>query len=471
LYSVRWRLRPRRSCFPPDRKAPSALVELQNSFASVAEKAFPAVVVITNKQIDRVPMYPNLPPDMYFFFPFFFQQPGPARPVPQPQGAPQIPKPVGKGSGVIIRPDGMILTNYHVVKDADALEVRLFDGRVFDSARNKKAVKIVGVDEETDLAVIQIGGGKLRDLPALQFADSSKVRVGDWAIAIGAPFNLDYSVSVGVVSQKGRYDLEMNTYENYIQTDASINPGNSGGPLLNIYGEVIGINDFIVTGGSRGSVGLGFAIDSNLARQVAASIIENGYVVRPWLGISMQPLTEDLKKQFNVERGVLINEVMPGDPADKAGLKPGDVILKVGDREVRTPHDVQFAVLAYKPGDKIRLTISRNGKEKVISVVAREKDRGGKRGIRSENDLLNKLGLALQESDQGVIVVGVVQGSPADYAQIRRGDVILEVNRREVKTIDDIVRALAESRNGVAVFYINRRGARFFVPVPLNEGK
>ncbi len=440
---------------------------LQNTFSDVAAKAIPAVVVITNKQIERQgPMYPNLPPELQFFF-GIPRQPQPLQP---PRNVRQLPKPVGKGSGIIIRPNGYIVTNYHVIKGADALEVRLRDGRVFDNAQDKKQVRIVGVDKETDLAVLQIGNGKLEHLPYLQFADSSKVRVGDWAIAVGAPFNLDYSVSVGVVSQKGRYDLQMNTYENYIQTDASINPGNSGGPLLNIYGKVIGINDFIVTGGpaSRGSVGLGFAIDSDLARQVTDSIIAHGRVVRPWLGIAMQTLTDALKKQFGVKTGVLVSEVMSGDPADKAGVKAGDVILKVGDKTVRTPHDVQFAVLAYKPGDKIRLLINRGGKIKTIAIKARErKESEETASIHSQDDLLNKLGLALQAGDRGVVVTGVVQGSPADFAQIQRGDLILQVNRRRVKTVDDVLAALGKSHNGMAVFYIERRGTKFFVAVPM----
>ncbi|NOY81192.1 MAG: PDZ domain-containing protein [Kiritimatiellaeota bacterium] len=449
---------------------------LQNAFANVAQKAFPAVVVITNKQVaQQMPMYPQLPPEFRFFFPGPFN-----RPVPPGRGrpgerfhrrAPQVPQPVGKGSGVIIDPRGYVLTNFHVIKDADALEVRLHDGQVFDSARDKKAVVVVGRDEETDLAILRIGNGKVKDLPVLPLADSEKVRVGDWAIAVGAPFNLDYSVSVGVVSQKGRYDLSMNTYENYIQTDASINPGNSGGPLLSIRGEIIGINDFIVTGGgSRGSIGLGFAISSNLARQVADDLIKKGRVVRPWLGIAMQTLTPELEKQFGVKKGVLVSEVMKGDPADKAGIEPGDVILQVGKRPVRTPHDVQFAVLAYNPGDKIKLLIDRRGKRMVKQVTAREKSgKGGGTSIRSRDDLLNQLGLALDESDEGVVVAGVVQGSPADVAQIRRGDIILEVNRHAVKTAEDVVAAISAAKSDTAVFYINRRGDKYFVAVPLGD--
>jgi serine protease Do len=295
--------------------------------------------------------------------------------------------------------------------------------------------------------------------------------VGQWAIAVGAPFSLDYSISVGVVSQKGRYDLNMNTYENYIQTDASINPGNSGGPLLDVHGRVIGINDFIVTGGgmSRGSVGVGFAISSNLARQVVEDLREHGKVVRPWLGVAMQELTSELREQFGVDQGVLVSQVLEGDPAEKAGIKSGDVIVRIGDREVRTPHDLQFAILSYDPGDYIEMHLVRDGKEKTIKVQVREKngDRTVSSGIGTRDDILNQLGLALQDVEEGVIVTGVVGGSPADLASIRRGDLVLEVNRRDVESVNDVLESLSKTRRGTALFYLDRRGERFYVPVSL----
>jgi len=445
-------------------------VQLQDAFTQVAESAFPAVVVITNKRVERRPMYPQLPPEFHHFF-------GVPRTPQEPReddSGDKVPQPAGRGSGVIIRDTGFIVTNHHVIQDSDALEVKLWDGRVFDSAIDKDAVEVFGSDAETDLAVIRIGGGKLKDLPALEFADSTKTKIGEWAIAVGAPFNLDYSVTVGVVSQKGRYDMNMNTYENYIQTDASINPGNSGGPLLNIRGQVIGISDFIVTGGgmSRGSVGIGFAIASDLVSQIAEDLIENREVIRPWLGIAMQGLDDDLKKQFDVESGVLISEVMENDPADKAGLKPGDVILKVGDKEVRTPHDVQFAVLSYKPGDEIPVHIDRNGEKKTVQVTARRKDGKDSTTVVSRDipdDLLRDLGLTLQEADGNVTVAHVVPGSAAAAARLMQGDTVLEVNRQAVKTVAAVVKALGESRHNMAVFYVDRRGSKFFVPIHLGD--
>lgn len=453
---------------------PSALAQLEEAFTSVAERASAAVVVITNKQVERRPQgrqLGELPPELRYFFGLpQDDEGGPA----DPRG-PQVPVPAGRGSGLIIRPDGYIVTNYHVIEDADALEVKLHDGRVFDSGRDAEEVVVIGSDRDTDLAVLRIGKGKLKDLPTLPFADSSKVKPGQFAIAVGAPFNFDYSVSVGHVSQKGRHGVRMNHYENYIQTDASINPGNSGGPLLNLKGEVLGINEFIVTGGafSRGSVGIGFAIASNLVRQVADSLIENkGVVVRPWLGIAMQPLTEELKSKFKVASGVLINDVIAGDPAAQAGLKPGDVVLKVGDTEVNEPHDVQFAVLGYKPGEKIPLQIDRGGQKLTIDVVARQKGDGDRTAAQPAAELApGKLGLALEETAEGVKVIGVNPGSAASAAQLRRDDLILEVNRKPVKTVADVQAALQGSTDGIAVLYVSRRGAKFFVPIATGDDK
>jgi Do/DeqQ family serine protease len=444
-----------------EKAALNVALRLQDAFSSVAEKASPAVVVITNKQAQRMPDYSQLPPEFRFFF---------GVPEPSPRGHQRrhrVPQPVGRGSGVLIRSTGYIVTNYHVIQDYDELEVKLHDGKVFDNASDDRKVDVVGVDQETDLAVLRIGDGKLNDLPYLPLGNSEKVRVGDWAIAVGAPFNLDYSMTVGVVSQIGRHDVRMNTYENYIQTDASINPGNSGGPLLNIRGEVIGINNFIVTGGgmSRGNVGIGFAISSSLVKRVVNDIIDGGEVVRPWLGVSMQALTDELKAQFGVERGVLVSDVVEGDPADEAGLKAGDVILKVGDKEVNEPQDVQFAVLEYDPGDSIPLAVIRDGKQLTISVKAGRRENGSVAA--GGEDQLEKLGLGLAEDDRGVVVSGVDPDGAAAVVGLRPGDRILEVNREIVKSIEDVRKALSDTHGGSAVLYVERGGAKFFVPLPV----
>ena len=469
------------------------LTELENAFTQVAEKAFPSVVVITSKRNAQPP--PDtarmIPPEFRYFFNLPDTQGNDgeeedAAPMPRRFGGRRnLPPPqqhrdpiqTGKGSGVIIRADGYILTNAHVIDGSDALEVRLHDGRIFDSAKDKDAVTVVGVDQDTDLAVLRLDGGKIKDLQAMSFADSAKVKVGQFAIAVGAPFSLDYSVSIGHVSQKGRYDVNINTYENYIQTDASINPGNSGGPLLNLRGEIVGINEFIITGGqfSQGSVGIGFAIASNLARQVADSMIANkGKVVRPWVGISMQPLTPELKKQFKAKEGVLVGDVIRGDPAEQAGVKPGDVVTKIGETPVRSPHNLQFALLAYNPGDPIPVTLLRNGKEMTLQLVARQKQETGNEenaGAGGGGDALESSGLALEETKEGVKVRNTMPDSVAARVGLRSGDLILEVNRQPVKTVGDAARALKSTGGDTAVLYISRRDMRAYVALPVGGEK
>lgn len=439
---------------------------LQNAFSLVAEKASPAVVVITNKQTfgQQAQFQQGIPPE----FRFFFGLPEmPDQPSPQSQ---QVPRPVGRGSGTIVGKDGYVVTNYHVIKDFEELEVKLHDGRTFDSEKDGE-VELIGFDEETDLAVLKIGDGKIRDLPRLEFGNSENVKVGHWAIAVGAPFNFDYSVTVGVVSQKGRYDVRMNTYENYIQTDASINPGNSGGPLLDLDGKVIGINNFIVTGGgmSRGNVGIGFAIASNLAKQIVDALIQDGEVVRPWMGIAMQPMDDELREQFGVDYGVLISDVMEGDPAETAGLRAGDVILEIGGKRMNSTHDVQFAVMMYSPGEKIPVLVDRDGKRRTFTVKLRKRDRSvvARPSPESAEDLLESLGLVLEERDGKVVVTGVMGGGAADAAGLLRGDVICEVNRQEVTTIGETVEALRATRGDVALVCRERRGIKQFVTLKL----
>ena len=439
--------------------------EIQSAFSEVAEQASDAVVVITNKQVHRQSRrgLQELPPEFRRFFGI------PEMPEEKRrEERRQVPRAAGRGSGVIISDDGYVVTNYHVIKDHDALEVELHDGTVFDSSRNEKAVEVAGVDKATDLAVLKLNSDKKDKFPTLKFADSEKVQVGEWALALGAPFNFDYSLTVGVVSQKGRSGVGVSRYENFIQTDASINPGNSGGPLLNLDGDIIGINNFIVSGGgmSRGSAGVGFAIASNLAKQVVDDIIKTGSVVRPWLGIAMQELTKDLQEQFDVSEGVLVSNVMEGDPAAEAGIKAGDVIVKVGDETVTTPHELQFAVLKYEPGDKIKIVAYRNGKKKTFKVTAVEKGgNGGIAGVKDEREMLAELGLQLQTTEQGVVIARVARGSVADASQLRRGDIVRKVNRQPVNDVQDVLAALQDTKGDTVLFYIERNGNNLYVPL------
>jgi len=449
---------------PRSYAAPKELVDLSNAFSDVAEEVIPSVVVITNLQKPQMQRrqrgFGGLPPEFREFFGI------PSDPVdPNPRSS-KNPIVVGRGSGVIIQKDGYLVTNHHVIKDADYLEVTLNDGKVYNNFKDKDSVKVVGIDEDTDLAVLKISDEE-ESFKSASFADSSKVRVGEWAIAVGAPFNLDYSVTVGVVSQKGRYDVNMNAVEDYIQTDASINPGNSGGPLLNIHGEVLGINNFIYTGGmGKGNIGLGFAISSNLVKKVSNSLIENGKVIRPWLGISMQQLTPDLKKALKVEKGVFISEVISGDPADKAGLEPGDIILKVGDKEVDGIHDVQFAVLDYDPGDKIKVLVNRDGKEKTFKIKARAREGSDTdpAGLGS-SDILADLGLTLGEDDGEIVIEEVMPGSAAYRGGLRKGAKILKINRTKVESIEDVIELLKEAKGDQVLFYIVYRGRQWYAPV------
>lgn len=449
-----------------DVKGVEAAANLQRVFSTVSERASPAVVVITNKQVQQNRGIEDLPPAFRFFF-------GMPEPQQQPRDdTPQVPQPTGRGSGVIVAGEGYVLTNYHVIKDYDELELMLHDDTVYSTADDD--LEVVGVDSSTDLAVLKIKDEEKDQFPYLDFADTGELKVGDWTIAVGAPFDFDYSVTVGVVSQKGRHNMGLHTFENYIQTDASINPGNSGGPLVNIYGEIIGINNFIVTGGgfSRGNSGVGFAIDGSLAREIADSIIADGKVVRPWLGISMQELGEELQREFGVERGVLINEALEGEPAEEHGVKAGDVLLEVGGERVETPRDVQIEVLNYDPGDTIELLINRNGEEMTIEVVAGERDPSGERSAMADQNVLKDVGLHLDTIRQGAVgIVGVAGNSFAAKAGLRRGDIILEVNREEVNSVDEVRKALQATRGGAAVLYIERRGSRFFVPLQVPQSE
>ncbi len=453
-------------------------MKLEAALTGVADKASQAVVVITNKQRPQMQQAQGVPPEFRWFFGLPedgnpYGRGGRNRPAPRPQD--DRPQPAGMGSGVIIRPEGYVVTNLHVIQDQDELEVKLQDGRVFDSAKGDDQVKVVGYDEDTDIAVLQLGGGKLNDLPSIAFGDSDRIKVGQYAIAVGAPFNLDYSVTIGHISQKGRHGMRMTNFEDYIQTDASINPGNSGGPLLNIHGEMIGINQFIMTGGgsSRGNIGLGFAIPSNLVRRVATDLIDHGEVARPFLGISMQELTDVLKKRYGVEHGVLVESVMEGEAAEKAGVKAGDVVTKIGDKTVDSPHDLLFAVLAYKPGDKVALTVSRDGAEKVFQVVARQ--RTGEAGKGPDGTVgVESLGLRMQPTDDGLVIVAILPNSPASRAQpeLQPGDLVTQVNGEKVKSPEEVTKALKKTKNDVVLLYVQRGDeGNYLVGIPLGKGK
>lgn len=343
--------RNRADSLPKHNEIPT-IKSLGQAFVEVAKKVQPSVVNITTERTIAIQPWNRFGSDFFRGTPFedFFRGFG------TPGGKEYQYKQRSGGSGVIVDKEGYILTNNHVVEGADKVKVRLNDGREFTAT-------VKGQDPKTDLAVLHI---KAKDLPVAQLGDSDKLEVGEWAIAIGSPFGLEHTVTVGVISAKGRSGLGTGTYEDFIQTDASINPGNSGGPLINIDGEVIGINAMIIQPGT----GIGFAIPINMAKQILNDLIKTGKVVRPWLGISVQDLTHELAEHFKVEEkeGVLVSEVHPSTGAEKAGLVSGDIIKSVDGQPVKNVNELVKAIQRKKVGEKVKLNIIREGRSLMIEV-------------------------------------------------------------------------------------------------------
>ena len=422
-----------------------------DTFINVAEAKKPAVVNISTTQIQmrqirpRIPRLPGGQQDPFGeFFERFFE------------GIPQQRTHRSLGSGIIYDKDGYIITNNHVVERATEIKVKLQNGNEYDA-------KVIGTDPKTDLALIKIEADM--PLPTLDLGDSDALRVGEWVIAIGNPFGLDHTVTVGVVSAKGRV-IGTGPYDNFIQTDASINPGNSGGPLLNTAGEVVGINTAIVAAGQ----GIGFATPSNITRRVIEDLREKGSVVRGWLGVGVQRMNPELAKSFGLEgsMGALVAEVFDDSPAQKAGIKRGDVIIEFNGSKITTIDTLPRTVAATRPGTKTSATLLRDGKEKTVSVTI---------GTLEEDKLATKaklteqgLGMTVQEitrelaehfglkGSEGLIVSDVEQGSPAWEGGIRRGDVIVEVNHQTVKKAEDYRRALSKDAGMDTVLLLVRRG-------------
>jgi len=379
------------------------------------------------------------------------------------------------GSGFIISADGYIVTNYHVVKGADQIKVTL------ESKDGKKVfpAKIVGTDPETDLALLKI---KADHLPVLHFGDSDQAKVGQWVLAIGNPFGLDHTVTAGIISAKGRVIGE-GPYDNFIQTDASINPGNSGGPLLNMQGEVIGINTAIIASGQ----GIGFAIPSNLAKKVIAQLKTKKKVERGWLGVSIQDVDENTAKALGLTepKGALVASVNKGDPADKAGIKPGDVIIAVNGIPVKNAGDLTRKIGNLLPGTKITVSIWRKGKVKDVKVILGERNLAKltKQEQLNKEFTFSELGIALRPvkakeakalglaRPQGLLITGVEDGSLAAEYDLRPGDVILEENGYEVNTVEEfesVYKKYAKPKK-VVMLLIKRRGENLFRTIPLTE--
>jgi len=431
--------------------------DLGKSFVEVARKVKPSVVSIRVERTVTVSPWRGFGEDFFRGTPFedffrFRQEP------------PQRRKQMGGGSGVIVDSKGQILTNHHVVEGADKITIRLSDGRELKGS-------VRGTDPRTDLAVVEV---EATNLPAAALGNSDKIEVGEWAIAIGSPFGLQETVTVGVISAKGRTGLRTGTYEDFIQTDASINPGNSGGPLVNIDGEVIGINAMIIQPGQ----GIGFAIPINLARDIMTELIRSGKVVRPWVGIGLQDLTEDLVKSFNLKEkeGALISQVYEGSPAEKSDLRAGDVIVEIDGKKVQNSQEVVREVLKKKVGEKIEFVVIREGKPTKVSVTTApmpsepEERKAVQPGIEIwfglrvrtlTPEIARQLGIAKAE---GVVIEQVEEGSVARDAGLKNGDVIMEVNREKIRNERDFRAAMGKSKSDQGVlFLVNRKGSMFFV--------
>lgn len=372
------------------------------------------------------------------------------------------------GSGIIIDKDGYIITNNHVVEGADEIKVRLADEREFSA-------EVMGRDSKTDLALIKIKSFK--DLPSVALGDSDGLQVGDWVVAIGNPFGLSHTVTAGIVSAKGRV-IGAGPYDDFIQTDASINPGNSGGPLLNMKGEVVGINTAIIATGQ----GIGFAIPINVAKEIIPQLKENKKVVRGWLGVAIQKITPELARSFKLKEsnGALVGDVFAGSPAEGAGLKRGDVIIEYEGKKIKDMSDLPRLVANTPVGKKISMKILRDGKEQILAAKITEMKE--EKPLIARTDLEKKIGLRVQEitpaiaerfgitEESGVVVIDVAPGSPAEDAGFARGDIIKEINREEIRNIADYRRLVDKAmRDEGLLFLIQRDGQTFYLNIDIAQ--
>ncbi|APG28564.1 peptidase [Syntrophotalea acetylenivorans] len=425
---------------PPVEKPPKELLTTQRAFSEVSTKVTPAVV---NIQAARVRRGPQLGPMFEDFFGELFKR--------HPQRQQQTKS---LGSGVIISAAGFILTNEHVVKGAEEIKVKLADGRVFDG-------ELIGTDPDTDVAVLKIKDSN--ELPVAVLGDSDALQVGQWALAIGNPFGLDSTLTVGVISATGRTDVGIEAFEDFIQTDASINPGNSGGPLLNIYGEVIGINTAIVASGQ----GIGFAIPINLARLIAGQLMEKGEVVRGYLGVGIQPLSPALAESFGLDRptGALVNQVLAGSPASVAGLRRGDLLLTYNGREISGVRSLQLLVANTPAGGTAELGILRDGErmQLTVTIVSREEQAAANEATESgkiRDGRKTGLGLTVIPAEEGGVRIEAVDPEGASAkGGVRPGDLVLAINQYKITDLSSFERAVQGIKQAKYVRLLLKRGS------------
>ena len=440
----------------------------QGGFADIAKRVTPAVVNITVSKQAAVPMS-GMP-----FDPMkeFFGLPGnPGLPPRHDQGP--MPDLQGAGSGVIVSTDGYVLTNNHVVEDAKQITVTLPDKREYQGT-------VVGLDPQTDLAVIKV---EATDLPYVQWGDSSKLQVGEYVLAVGNPFGLNSTVTLGIVSALGRGGMGITQYEDFIQTDAAINPGNSGGALVNTQGELVGINTAIFSR-SGGYQGVGFAVPTKLAKPVFSSLVKTGSVVRGFLGVGIQAVTPDLANSFQLDKaqGALVTNVMPGSPADQAGIQRGDVIVEYEGQAVVDPRSLQGQVVGTVVGNQISLLVMREGKKVTLRPVIREQNQptqvaranpmeqeGPFAGV-AVQDLDGRMAkqLGLTEEISGVVVMEVTPGSQAERAGLAQGDVISEINRKPVSSESDFIQVVSHlEKQQDALIFIHRGKGTLYLTIKI----
>lgn len=444
------------------------LRQTSKAFSAVAKKAVPAVVFIkVEKTIEagsaEAPPQFNDPYDFFGdeFFNRFFRDRAPRQPQQYHQ--------TGQGSGFIISDDGYILTNNHVAGDADVITVKLDDGREFNA-------KLIGSDQKADVAVIKIDA---KGLPTLPLGDSDSLETGEWVIAIGNPFGLSETLTFGIVSAKGRSTVGIADYEDFIQTDAAINPGNSGGPLINLDGQAIGINTAIFSS-TGGSVGIGFAIPINMVKSIKDQLIKEGKVTRGQLGVMIGELTKELADYFKLDstKGALVNEVVEGSPAQKAGLTAGDIILKMNGRDVESVGQLRNSIAAIAPGTNVTLLVYHDGKQKTVTVKLGELSETSAPAETSQ--VSSKLGLTVQNiteemarlyglrANEGVVVSAVAPNSYAFKAGIRPGTLILSVNQKKIASVEEFYKALqSPGETNKVLLLIRDQNYTRFVAIPL----
>ena len=438
----------------------------RTGFAPVVKKVLPAVVNISSSKVVKTPtaFHGQIPDELRQFFGDSSQG---RRGI---EREPQEQREQGLGSGVIVSPEGYILTNNHVVDEATDVKVTLSDKREFKA-------RVIGADPKTDIAVLNIDASAL---PSIVIGDSSKIQIGDYALAVGNPFGVGKTVTMGIVSATGRTNLGIEAYEDFIQTDAPINPGNSGGALINDRGELVGINTAILAHGSEGNQGIGFAVPVNLARTVMDQILKNGKVTRAYLGIIPQDVTPAMAKAFGEKEphGALVGDVSPDSPAQRSGLLKGDIILELNGKPVEDANQLRMSISMMSPDAGVTLKLFRGGAERQVAVKlaelpvqeasVRSEPAGAKSalsGVAVEDvDAQTARQLGLPASTAGVVVTSISPSSPAVDSGLRRGDVIQEVNRQPVKNTSDFERAMRNSKDQTLLL-VNRQGSTMYVAV------